>query len=376
MRKIPFLDLKSIHDDLREEIDAAINQVRGHGQFINGSEVKQFEAEWADYCGAKHAIGCANGTGALHAILECLRLGAEDEVIMPSHTFIATAEAIKLTGARPVFAEVDAQTWTLDANDIKRRITPRTKAIVAVHLYGMPADMKLINSMAREHGLAVVEDAAQAHGATLDRHRAGTLGDAAAFSFFPGKNLGAFGDAGGITTNDDALARSLALYVNHGRRGKYEHEMMGTNYRLDTLQAAILSVKLRHLESWNGQRRKVAARYRALLQTDYFHSLGVRIQQDTPGAESSWHLFVVSLPHRDAIAQELNQQGIATGIHYPIPCHLQPSMLDVADEEPLPITEQLAGSIISLPIGPTMHEEDVDVVCEALKNALKNKGKG
>jgi dTDP-4-amino-4,6-dideoxygalactose transaminase len=369
---IPFLDLAALHATIAADWRAAMDTVLAHGRFINGPEVRRFETEWAAAVGVPSAIGAANGTAALHAILACLGIGPGHEVILPSHTFVATAESVVLTGATPVFVEVDATTWLASPAAIAAAITPRTRAIIPVHLYGMPADMEAINAIGCSHGLPVIEDASQAHFATLNGRRAGALGLAAAFSFFPGKNLGAFGDAGGITTLDPALGRALRLYVNHGRESKYQHEMMGTNYRLDTLQAAILSAKLRHLEGWTARRRALAAAYRQLLGTDEFRELGLELQADTPGADSCWHLFVVSIPHRDAVQQSLEQAGIGTGIHYPIPVHLQPSMAPWSHGAgSLAVTERLADRILSLPMCPTLDATHAERVAEALRHALR-----
>lgn len=372
MSPIPFLDLKGINDSIAGEIGAAMERVVAHGRFINGPEVGEFEAAWAGYCGVPSAVGAANGTSALHAILQVLGIGPGDEVILPSHTFIATAESIMMTGARPVFAEIDAETWVVDAESIRGMLSARTRAIVPVHLYGMPADMEAINAVAAPRGIPVVEDASQAHGAVYQGRRAGALGLAAAFSFFPGKNLGAFGDAGGITTLDEGLAQRMRLFVNHGRESKFEHEVFGTNYRLDTLQAAILLAKLAHLDRWIARRRELAAVYRARLSAPEFTEAGLQFQRDTPGAESAWHLFVVRVPNRDGVREALGKRGIATGLHYPIPCHLQPSMAPVAPGTgSLPVTEELAAGLLSLPLCPTFSARQVEEVCGALKDILQ-----
>jgi dTDP-4-amino-4,6-dideoxygalactose transaminase len=369
-RKIPFLDLARIHAELSSDIDAAIASVRAHGQFINGPDVKAFEKAWAAFCGVPHAIGAANGTAALHAILACLGVGPGDEVILPSHTFIATAESIRFTGARPVFAECREDTMLLDVDHVRALITPRTRAIVPVQLYGMPCAMDEINALACANNLPVVEDASQGHGGRLNGRTAGGLGLAAAFSFFPGKNLGAFGDAGGITTIDADLARKMALYVIHGRESKYEHLMMGTNYRLDTLQAAILSVKLPRLAEWNARRTELAKLYRARFGAAEFAELGVRLQADTPGADSAWHHFVIRVADRDALAADLQKRGVPSGIHYPIPCHAQPSMADVHPGA-LPVTERVAREILSLPICPTLSDEEAHRIVDAVAASLR-----
>lgn len=371
--RYPFLNLKKLHDSIAPELGPAIANVVSNCSFINGPEVKTFERRWADYCGVDAAIGAANGTTALHAILQCLGVNNRDEVICPSHTFIATAESIIMTGAKPVFAEVDPDTWLLNPAELESRITSRTRAIVAVHIYGMPCDMDPINEIACARGLSVIEDASQAHGAQYKGKRAGALGHAACFSFFPGKNLGAFGDAGGITTIDTKLAEMLRLYVNHGRETKYENIVVGTNYRLDTLQAAILLVKLRYLDEWNARRAEIVERYRDRLSQEPFASLPVKLQHIIEGAQSSNHLFVIQIPERDRIADELNKRGVATGLHYPIPCHLQPSMRTYTrGAGTLLITERLCSNILSLPVCPTMSPDDADLICDTMTVIINN----
>lgn len=375
MAVFSFLNLKKLHQALEDEIRAALDGVMEHGQFINGPEVKQFEEEWAHFCGVPHSIGCANGTSAMHALLDSLGVGPGDEVLVPSHTFIASAESITLTGATPVFVDIDPKTMLADAESYRGRITPRTKAISAVHLYGMPVDFDPIAELAAERGIPVVEDACQAHGATYKGRLAGGLGAGAAFSFFPGKNLGAFGDAGGITVKDPELADRLHRYVNHGRDTKYEHLFLGTNYRLDTMQAAILRVKLRHLAEWIERRRALAARYTEILSEEPLASLGVRLQHPTPGANSAWHLHVIRVPNRDAVAEGLKGKGVRTGIHYPIPCHLQPALADYSEGEgSLPHTELAAREILSLPMCPTLSPDDGEQICRLLRDVLERTG--
>ncbi len=372
MRKFEFLDLKKLHASIDPEIRAAMDGVLGHGKFIMGPEVGQFDCDWAGYCQTTDAIGCANGTAALHTILQVMGIGPGDEVVVPSNTFIATAESVRLTGARPVFCEADEATLLIDARAAEFLITPRTRAIVAVHLYGTPADMDALLAAGARHGIPVVEDASQAHGGLYRGRKAGSLGIAAAFSFFPGKNLGAFGDAGGITTSDAGLGAACRLYVNHGRRDKYEHLSMGTNYRLDTLQAAILLAKLPHLDKWIATRRKLARAYREILLGEPFASHAVRVPDVTDGSESAYHLFTIQTEGRDAIQAALGKRGVSTGVHYPIPCHLQPSMADVQPAMPgsLPVTERAAETILSLPICPTMATSDVEAICDILKSVL------
>ncbi len=369
---VPFLDLKALHRPLDREIRAALERVMEHGRFIKGPEVGDFEEAWANYCGVPASAGAANGTAALHAILATLGVGPGDEVIAPSHTFIATVESILLTGARPVLVEVDRETWLMDPEAVRAAIGPRTAAIVPVHIYGSPAPMEEINGVACAHGLPVVEDASQAHGADYRGRRAGALGLAAAFSFFPGKNLGAFGDAGGMTSLDADLGRRLRLYVDHGREDKYRHDFIGTNYRLDTLQAAILLAKLPHLDRWIARRREIACRYAGLLAEEPFASAPVRIQRLPEGAASSYHLFVIKVPNRDRVREVLAEKGIGTGIHYPIPCHLQPALAAIPrGTARLEATEELAGSILSLPMCPTLDDTQIEQVVDALAAAIK-----
>ncbi|MCC5877813.1 MAG: DegT/DnrJ/EryC1/StrS family aminotransferase [Candidatus Sumerlaeia bacterium] len=373
MNRVPFLDLAALNGSMDPEIRAAMDLVLEHGRYINGPEVGAFEEEWGRYCGTLRAIGAANGTAALHAILQVMELGPGDEVILPSHTFIATAESVLLTGAKPVFVDILPDTWLIDPEAVREAISPRTRAIIPVHLYGMPADMEALNAIGCEQGISVVEDASQAHGAVYKGSRTGSLGHAAAFSFFPGKNLGALGDAGGITTVDEELARRLRLFVNHGREGKYEHEIFGTNYRLDTLQAAVLRVKLAVLDEWNARRRELAALYREILSQDVYTESGLEIQADTKGADSAWHLFVISIPGRDAIIDALSRRGISTGMHYPIPCHLQPSLAKVSPAMgSLPVTEKLCSNLLSLPICPTLDAATIEHVCDELRDILES----
>ncbi|MEO8376216.1 MAG: DegT/DnrJ/EryC1/StrS family aminotransferase [Candidatus Sumerlaeota bacterium] len=371
MKPIPFLDLQSLHASIAGELNEAIAKVLTHGQFIMGPEVKLFEHQFANFVGSRAAIGCANGTAALHAALHALGIGPGTEVLLPSHTFIATAEAVLLAGARPVFVEVDEETMLLDPASLRAGFSARTAAVIAVHLYGMPCDMDGLRAVAAERRLAILEDAAQAHGSSYKGKRAGTLGAAGSFSFFPGKNLGAFGDAGAVTTEDPALARKLRLYVNHGREAKFEHLIPGNNYRLDTLQAAVLGVKMRHLEGWNKQRQRLAARYIEHLSMEPFASFPVRFQAAPAGATSTYHLMVVRVPHRNEIMEELHKRGVPTGLHYPIPCHLQPALSEYsAGPGSLIITERLAQQVLSLPMCPTFTLDDVDRICDIFRAVI------
>ncbi|MCC6547590.1 DegT/DnrJ/EryC1/StrS family aminotransferase [Candidatus Sumerlaeota bacterium] len=371
MKPIPFLDLQTLHASIAGELNDAMAKVLQHGQFILGPEVRLFEHQFANFVGSRAAIGCANGTAALHAALHVLGIGPGMEVVLPAHTFIATAEAVILTGARPVFAEVTEETMLLDPTKLRSAFSARTAAIIAVHLYGMPCDMDAIRAIAAERNLAIVEDAAQAHGATYHGNQAGTLGATASFSFFPGKNLGAFGDAGAVTTNDPTLARKLRLYVNHGREAKFEHLSIGNNYRLDTLQAAVLSAKLRHLDEWNNQRQRLAARYIEHFAQEPFSSFPVQVQVAPTGAASSYHLMVVRTPHRNEVMEELRKRGVPTGLHYPIPCHLQPALAEFGGGPgSLVVTEKLAQQVLSLPMCPTLTVDDVDRICDIFRAVI------
>ncbi len=368
---VAFADLRAQHEEVRQEIDAAIARVRQHGQFIKGPEVAAFEGAFARYCGASRCVGASNGTSALHAALHAAGIGPGDEVIIPSHTFMATVESVRHCGARPVFADIDEGTMLLDAMAARGAISPRTRAIVPVHLYGLMADMDSLGALAERHGLMIVEDAAQAHGASWGGRRAGSVGTAASFSFFPSKNLGAMGDAGAVTTNDPAIADRCARFVDHGRDSKYTHREEGTNYRLDTLQAAVLLAKLARLDAWNEGRRRAAEHYRAILSSEPFASMPVRLQEVPTGAVHVYHLFVVRVPQRDRVAGELARRGIGTGIHYPVPCHLQRAAFDLGfDAGSLPVTERVAAGILSLPMHPHLSQSDVERVCDALRESI------
>lgn len=356
MNRVKFGDLAALHQPLRLELDAAYKRVMDSGWFITGAELDAFEREFASYCRTKHAIGVANGLEALHLILRAYGIGQGDEVIVPANTFIATWLAVSQAGARPVPVEPDSATYNIDPSLIESRITGRTRAIIAVHLYGQVADMPALRQIADRHGLRLIEDAAQAHGATAHGQTAGSAGDAAGFSFYPGKNLGALGDGGAVTTNDDALAERIRLLRNYGSRAKYQHEIAGYNSRLDELQAAFLRVKLAYLDRWNVQRRKQAATY-----TRGLSRLPGLVLPSVPNwATPVWHLYVVRTAHRDALQTWLNEGGIDTQVHYPIPPHLQGAYRDsgIAEAGSLPISEQLHREVLSLPIGAHMTPTD------------------
>lgn len=367
MTSIPFLDLHAQYAAIREEMGAAIGRVLDRGDFVMGESVRELERNFATYCEASHAIGVANGTDALYLALRGLGVGPGDEVVTVAHTFIATTEAISLVGARPVFVDVDDATGLMAPGDLGAAITSRTKAIVAVHLYGQPVDMDPVVAVARRHGLAVVEDAAQAHGARYHGRRVGSLGDVACFSFYPGKNLGAYGDGGAVVTSNADLAQKIAMLRNHGRRDKYVHEFEGVNSRLDTLQAAVLSVKLAKLDGWNDARRRIAALYDVALS-----GVGdIRRPTIEPGRESVYHLYVVRSERREALADALKRAEIGCGVHYPMPLHLQPAYRHLAIAPgALPVTETFARTCLSLPIYPEMSEAQVERVASVLRAAF------
>lgn len=369
--KVPFQDLPLQIANLRADLDAAIAEVLRHGQFILGPEVTTFEKAWAQACGTRDAIGVGSGTDALHLVLRALGIGAGDEVITVANSFIATAEAISYAGATPVLVDCDRDHYLIDPAAVAAAITPRTRAILPVHLYGQPANMDALNALAQQHGLVVLEDAAQAHGATLaDGRPCGALGSAAAFSFYPGKNLGAFGDGGAVTTNDEALARQLRLLRNWGAIVKYHHEVQGYNSRLDTLQAAILNVKLRHLAAWNERRRVAAGWYREALRD----CPGLALPVAAPWCgRHVYHLFVVRILERDrdAVGRALNERGVQTVVHYPIPIHLQKAYAGLGLRPgTFPNAEQAARTVLSLPMFPEMTPDHVGHVAASLRAAL------
>jgi dTDP-4-amino-4,6-dideoxygalactose transaminase len=364
---IPFLDLGAGHAELRAELDAAWQRVLASNHLVLGPEVEAFEAEFAAYCGAAHCVGVGNGLDALTLILRALGIGAGDEVIVPANTYIATWLAVTHSGAVPVPVEPDPETFNLDPTRIETAVTPRTRAIMPVHLYGQPADMASIAAIAARHRLAVVEDAAQAHGARCRGRRVGTLGTAAGFSFYPTKNLGAFGDAGAVVTNDPALAASVRRWRNYGSQEKYRNEIAGVNSRLDELQAALLRAKLSRLDAWSGMRRIAAERYRTMLADS-----GVGLPAVPQWADPVWHLFVVRSPERERLRAALAEGGVSTLIHYPVPPHRQPAYaaLGLAAGS-LPTTERLHRQVLSLPLWPQITEAQQVRVAEALSEAVR-----
>lgn len=358
---IPFLDLGAAYRELKPEIDAAVARVLDSGWYILGPEVEAFEAEWAAYCEAAHGVGVANGLDALTLALRALDIGPGDEVIVPSNTYIATWLAVSAVGARPVPVEPDPATHNIDPARIAAAITPRTRALLPVHLYGQPADLDPILALAQRHGLAVVEDAAQAHGARYRGRRIGAHGDAVCWSFYPGKNLGAMGDGGAVTTNRADLAERIRRLRNYGSDRKYVNAERGVNSRLDPLQAAVLRVKLRHLDEWTERRRAVASVYLQGLAGG-----GLTLPHVPEWADPVWHLFVIRSPERDALQARLTEAGIGTLIHYPIPPHMQKAYADLGiAPEALPIARQLAAEVLSLPMGPHLGGEDMRQVVES-----------
>lgn len=359
--KVPFLDLHAAYLELKPEIDNAIARVLSSGYYILGSEVEAFEDEFAIYSQARYAISMANGLDALHLALRAMNVGPGDEVIVPSNTYIATWLAVSQCGATPVPVEPDERTFNIDPKLIEAAITSRTKVILPVHLYGQPADMEPILAIAHKHGLRVLEDGAQAHGARYKGQRLGGHGDAVAWSFYPGKNLGAMGDGGAVTTNDPQIADRLRVLRNYGSRVKYVNEVQGYNSRLDPLQAAILRVKLAHLDNWNARRNDVAQRYNTGLA-----NCGLTLPYVPEWAEPVWHLYVVQHPRREALQQQLTDAGVGSLIHYPIPPHLQQAYSAAGwGLGTFPLAERMANQVLSLPIGPHLESEQVGAVITA-----------
>ncbi|MDB5887701.1 MAG: erythromycin biosynthesis sensory transduction protein eryC1 [Rhodocyclales bacterium] len=356
-----FLDLSTTHVACRDELQAAFARVLDKGHFILGAEVEAFETEFAQYCAVPHCVGVGNGLDALHLILRAMDIGMGDEVIVPAHTFIATWLAVSQCGARPVPVEPTPRGYNIDAVAVEAAITPRTRAIIAVHLYGEPADMGALRAISNRHGLRLIEDAAQAHGARYKGQRTGGLADAAAFSFYPTKNLGALGDGGAVTTRDAALAERIRLLRNYGSRIKYQHDVAGYNTRLDELQAALLRVKLHTLDALNAARQQVAQRYLEALAD----IPGLRLPHPPAFAEHVWHLFVIRSQQRDRLAHALTERGVATMVHYPTPCHLQGAYRNDGYLA-LTATTALCEEILSLPMWPGL---DPEPVIDALRDA-------
>jgi dTDP-4-amino-4,6-dideoxygalactose transaminase len=365
---IPLLDLEAQHASIRDELDEAIARVIGHGKFVSGPEVAAFEQAFAEFCGAAECIGTSNGTEAITVGLRAAGIGPGDEVITTTMTFIATVEPLYLVGAEPVLVDPRPDTALIHAEDVEEALTERTAALMPVHLYGQPVDLDAFRALADKHGLLLIEDAAQAHGAEFDGRKAGSVGDFATFSFFPGKNLGALGDAGAVTTSDARLAEKIRLWRDHGRVDKYRHSELGTNARLDTLQAAVLAVKLRHLADWNEARRHHAAAFDAeLAEVEGVEPLAV-----APGATHVYHQYVVRVPERDAAQALLRDRGVATGIHYPIPVHLQPAVAERFAGQSFPEAERLADEVLSLPVSPELTEEQRATIVDGLREHARS----
>jgi dTDP-3-amino-3,4,6-trideoxy-alpha-D-glucose transaminase len=363
---IPLVDLRAQYQSQKREIDDALARVLDSAAFVGGREVAAFEEEFAAYCEMSACVGVGNGTDALRLTLAALGIGPGDEVITVANTFMATIEAIWATGAQPVFVDVRSDSMVMDPERLVSAISNRTKAIIPVHLYGHPCAMPEICDIARQYGLKVIEDAAQAHGARWNGGRVGSFGDAACFSFYPGKNLGAFGDAGAVVSSDRELIETIRMMANHGRREKYVHEAAGTNSRLDALQAAILRVKLRSLDDWNGARRRIAATYTDALGG--FDGSGIELPRVDACAEPVWHLFVVRTPDRESFRQYLRRHGIETGVHYPLPLHHQPAWPRRLAPPILPVTERAAARVVSLPIFPEMMRAQIESVLRVVSS--------
>jgi dTDP-4-amino-4,6-dideoxygalactose transaminase len=361
---VPFLDVKASYLELRNELDNAYRRVMDSGWYVLGEEVEQFENEYANYCGVRHCIGVGNGLEALHMVLRAYEIGQGDEVIVPANTYIATWLAISYASAIPVPVEPDPRTYNLDPQLLDGAISKRTRAIIAVHLYGQTAAMDQINRIAKEHGLKVIEDAAQAHGARYDGRIAGSLGNAAGWSFYPSKNLGALGDAGAVTTDDDQVAERVRVLRNYGSRKKYFNDVKGYNSRLDPIQAAFLRVKLDHLDEWNHRRNLIARRYLQSLKD----IPGLVLPAVNELCLPVWHVFPVLHPRRDDLRQFLSDKGIGTLVHYPIPPHLSMAYSDRDWKEGIfPITERISNTILSIPIGPHLDDQSVETVIDSIR---------
>jgi dTDP-4-amino-4,6-dideoxygalactose transaminase len=359
---IPYIDLKKQYDGIKDQILEAVSHTFESTQFILGKEVAAFEAEFAAYSGAQHGIGVNSGTSALHLALLAAGIGHGDEVITVPFTFVATVAAIVYTGAKPVFVDIDASTYTMDPQKIEQALTPKTKAIVPVHLYGQPADMDSILEVARRRNLVVIEDAAQAHGAEYDGRRCGSIGDLGCFSFYPGKNLGAYGEGGLVTTNNTEFARTIRLLRDWGAEKKYHHVLKGYNYRMEGIQGAVLRVKLRYLEEWTEARRAHAAAYNQVLS-----DCGLQLPAEAHGNRHVYHVYAVLSAQRDQLHEALNARGVQTGIHYPIPVHLMPAYADLNYQRgDFPVAERIADEELSLPMFPELTEAQIAGVSEAI----------
>jgi dTDP-4-amino-4,6-dideoxygalactose transaminase len=366
---IPYLDLKSQYDTIRKEVLTALETVCESARFAQGPMTIQFEEAFADYCGVKHCVSVNSGTSALHLAMRCLDVGPGDEVITVPMTFIATTWAISYTGARPVFVDIDPERRTMDVSKLEAAITPRTKAILPVHLFGQPADMEPILRIADRHGIPVVEDAAQAHGARYQGQRIGQLGRMGCFSFYPGKNLGAYGEGGALVTNDSDFAARARTLRDHGQSQRYYHDEIAYNYRMDSFQAAVLNIKLKRLDEWNAARARQAWEYSELLD-----GLPIKLPTHFKDSESVWHCYVIESDHRDDLRSCLLEAGVETGIHYPIPVHLQRAYASLGHSPgDFPISEDFAHRCLSLPIYGELTDVQIRAVVEALQETIQNR---
>ena len=363
MTKVPYVDLKAQYQTIRAEVLAALEEVCESTAFAQGPPTRDFEQEFAAYCGMRHCVSLNSGTSALHLALRCLDIGPGDEVITVPFTFIATVWAINYVGAQPVFVDIDPQRRTLDPDKLEAAITPRTKAIVPVHLYGMPAAMAPILAIANKHGVPVIEDAAQAHGATYQGKRAGQFGCSACFSFYPGKNLGAYGEGGALVTNDDACAKRARSLRDHAQSQPYHHNEVGYNYRMDSFQGAVLRIKLKHLDAWNTARAAHVRRYAELLEGS-----DVTVPATFADSECVWHCYVIEADHRDEMRQRLADAGIDTRLHYPVPLHLQEVYASLGYKHgDFPVAERLSGRCLSLPMFPELSDSQIKYVCDNIR---------
>ena len=362
---IPFVDLKREYAEISEEMTQAIERVVQSGWFILGEEVKKFEEEFSKYIGTKYGIGVNSGSDALFLALKALGIGKDYEVITVSHTFISTVDAIARNGAKPVFVDIDPDTYCIDVTKVEKKITNKTRAILPVHLYGHSADMEPITEIAEKYNLSVIEDACQAHGAEYKGKKVGSIGDIGCFSFYPTKNLGAYGDGGMVVTNSEELADKLRTFRNYGQPQKYYHDFVGVNSRLDEIHAAILRIKLKHLDEWNEKRRKIAKLYNKLLEDS---EIVTPIEKEH--AKHVYHLYVVRCKDRNKLQQYLSMRGIQTMIHYPIPVHKQKAYLKLGYTANLPVTERICNEILSLPMHPFLHKDEIPSVVECVKNAI------
>ena len=365
--KVQFIDFQGEYQAIKDTIDGGLKKVFERGDFILGREEKAFEAEFAEYCGVQYAVGVNSGTDALYLALASLDIGPGDEVILPSFTFIATALCVSYTGAKVVFADIEEDTYNLDPRKLKKLITPKTKAVIPVHIYGQSADLEEILQLARAHGIKVIEDAAQAHGATYQGRKIGSFGEMACFSFYPTKGLGAFGDGGMVVTNDKGLYEKLLMLRDYGRSERYHHKIKGFNSRLDTIQAVVLSAKLKRLDQWNAMRQGHAAYYCQLLKKGN----GIKTPTIQKDRSHVFQTFAVRLKDRDRICEALNKMGIGALIHYPIPLHLQEAYAELGHKRgDFPVAERVAGEILSLPMFPHITPEQIEYVCERLRELV------